>query len=203
MNKLIAYSYDFVSFLSEQTKYLDKINSIILFGSVARGEAGKNSDVDIFINVILKNKKIENEIKDIKKKFYESIKFKKYWKLKNITNEINIIIGRINNWKLKDSISGEAITLYEKYSQKIDKGKNKIIFSWENIKPNSKRVLFNKKIFGFKQKNKRYAGLLEIYNGEKLSKGTIMFDVKYSQEILKIFRKFKVKVKINKVLKYE
>ncbi len=203
MNKLIAYSYGFVSFLSEQTKYLDKINSIILFGSVARGKAGKNSDVDIFINVILKNKKIENEIKDIKKKFYESIKFKKYWKLKNITNEINIIIGRINNWKLKDSISGEAITLYEKYSQKIDKGKNKIIFSWENIKPNSKRVLFNKKIFGFKQKNKRYAGLLEIYNGEKLSKGTIMFDVKYSQEILKIFRKFKVKVKINKVLKYE
>jgi len=203
MNKLIAYSYDFVSFLLEKTKYLNKINSIILFGSVACGEAGKTSDIDIFIDIISKDKKIENEIKKIKENFYDSIKYKKYWKLKNIVNEINVIIGKIDEWKLKDSISGEAIILYQKYSEKIEEGKNKIIFSWENIKPNSKRVLFNKKIFGFKQKNKRYDGLIDIYNGEKLSKGTIIFDVKYSQEVLKIFRKFNVKVKINKVLKFE
>ena len=79
MNKLIAYSYDFVSFLLEKTRYLDKINSIILFGSVAREEAGKNSDVDIFMDIISKDKKIENEIKKIKENFYDSIKYKKYW----------------------------------------------------------------------------------------------------------------------------
>ena len=117
----------------------------------------------------------------------------------NVDNEINIIVGKIDKWKLKDSLSEEAIVLYGKYSGKLSEGKNVVIFSWENVKPNSKRVLFNKKIFGYKHRDKFYQGVLDIYQGKKLSKGSIMFDAKYLNEVLKIFRKFKVKVKINKV----
>ena len=33
-------------------KYEDKIDSIILFGSVARGEAGRESDIDILVVIV-------------------------------------------------------------------------------------------------------------------------------------------------------
>jgi len=199
MKKLIAYASDFVSFFIENIKELNKINSIILFGSVARDEAKKESDVDLFVDVSSREKEIGKESKKIKERFLDSVKYKKYWKLMNVDNEINIIVGKIDKWKLKDSLSEEAIVLYGKYSGKLSEGKNVVIFSWENVKPNSKRVLFNKKIFGYKHRDKFYQGVLDIYQGKKLSKGSIMFDAKYLNEVLKIFRKFKVKVKINKV----
>ena len=60
--KLIAYAADFVSFLLERLGETDiVINQIILFGSVSRAEAQKDSDVDIYSsgsNVFIK-KKIE------------------------------------------------------------------------------------------------------------------------------------------------
>jgi len=199
MKELVSYAIDFVSFFVEKTKNIDEIRNILLFGSVQRGESGKGSDIDLFIDVISKEKEIEIESKKIKEEFFNSVKYKKYWKLKNIIEEINILVGKIDEWKLKDSVSGEAIVLYGKYSGNLNEGENKVIFSWENVKPNSKRVLFNKKIFGYKHRGKFYQGGLDIYNGEKLSKGSIMFETRYLQNILKIFRKFKIKVKINKV----
>jgi len=48
-SKLIAYAMDFASFLIQKIKNIDNINNIILFGSVAREEADKTSDIDIFI----------------------------------------------------------------------------------------------------------------------------------------------------------
>ena len=43
-------------------KYEDKIDSIILFGSVARGEAKEDSDIDILVVIKKKNVKDMKEI---------------------------------------------------------------------------------------------------------------------------------------------
>ena len=50
--KLVAYAMGFASFLMQKLgeKEAGKIKSIILFGSASRGEAGKGSDIDIFID---------------------------------------------------------------------------------------------------------------------------------------------------------
>ena len=53
--ELIAYESSFISFILGKIE----VEEIILFGSVARGEADKNSDVDLFFNVLNK----ENEVK--------------------------------------------------------------------------------------------------------------------------------------------
>ena len=91
--EIISYAMDFTSFLVQNLKEKEKINSIILFGSVARGEATNKSDVDIFIDIINNDeKRIESNILKIKDKFFNSIKFKNYWKLFNVKNEINIIV---------------------------------------------------------------------------------------------------------------
>ena len=87
--ELISYAIDFVSFLLQNIKDKDKINSIILFGSVARDENDKESDIDLFIDT---KEKIEDEINKIKNNFHDSIKYKKYWALLGIKNDLNIIV---------------------------------------------------------------------------------------------------------------
>ena len=201
--ELISYASDFVSFFIHSTKNLDKIKSIILFGSAARGEATKESDIDIFIDVIDKEKEIEKEVKGIKNSFLDSVKFKKYWKLLNIDNEINVITGKLENWKLKDTMLGNAIILYQHYAPKLEGGRSKAVMMWGNIKPNSKRVMLNKKIFGYNYYGKFYKGLIQKYEAKKLGANVILINIENLNIFLKMFHSFKVPVKILRIFEYE
>src|SRR3989339_782564 len=58
--ELISCAVAFISFVLPKIE----VDEIILFGSVARGEADKESDIDIFFNV----KRDEDKIKDIAKR---------------------------------------------------------------------------------------------------------------------------------------
>src|SRR3989338_6356007 len=200
--ELISYATDFVSFFIQNLKEIDNVKSIILFGSVARGEATKNSDVDLFIDVIGRKDVIEKKTITIKDKFLNSVKSKDYWVPLGIKNEINIIVDSLEKWKLKDSMLGNAIILYQKYSKKLEDGKNQIIFSWVNIKPNAKRVMLNKKIYGYNHYGKLYNGILGKYNGKKIGSNVIILDVEWLNEAIKIFRQYKVSVKILRVFEY-
>ena len=202
-SKLIAYAMDFASFVIQKTKERKKIKNIILFGSVAREDAGKDSDVDIFIDIIKTDKKIESEIKEINKKFIESSKYNNYWKLLEINNEIKLTIGMLDDWKeLKPNIIANGILLYGKFKLDVKDGKHITLFVWENITPNSKRVLFNKQLLGYKQYNKFYPGLLQKYGGERLGKGCISVPLEHSTILHTLFKKYKISVKIKKVLDY-
>ncbi len=201
--ELISYAMDFASFLIQNLKDKEKIKSVILFGSVARGEGSKKSDVDIFVDVFLKSKTLEKSILEIKESFFDSIKFKDYWEPLGIDNEINVIVGKLDNWKLKDSMLGSSIILYEKYSPKLDDGKNKVILFWDAIKNSSRRVMLNKKLLGYSHYGKKYKGLLEIYGGFKLGANVILIPVEQLNLFLKEFRKFNAKVKIKRIFEYE
>ncbi|MDP2672267.1 MAG: nucleotidyltransferase domain-containing protein [Nanoarchaeota archaeon] len=201
--ELISYAMDFASFLMQNLKEKEKIKEIILFGSTARGEETKKSDVDIFIDIFGEKKTIEKNILEIKDKFFNSIKFKNYWMLLDIKNDINVLVGKLNQWKLKDTMLGSSIILYGKYSPKLEDGKNKVILCWNAIKNNSKRVMLNKKLSGYSHYGKKYKGLLEIYNGIKLGSNVISISTEQLNLFLKEFRKFKVRVKIKRVFEYE
>lgn len=202
-SKLIAYAMDFASFLVQKIDNVEIIRNIILFGSVSRWESDKNSDIDIFIDVINEDKKLENKIKKDLNEFLESTKYKNYWKLLGIENEIKLTIGNLDKWEeLKSSIIANGILLYGKFKTEIKEGNHKVFFIWENIKPNSKRVLFNKQLFGYKQNEKYYKGLVTKYQGEKLGKGCIVVPLENYNVIHNIFKKYKIAVKIKKVLEY-
>ncbi|MBT4376621.1 nucleotidyltransferase domain-containing protein [archaeon] len=202
--ELVSYSMDFASFLIQNLKEKngEKIKSIILFGSVARGEENKKSDVDIFIDVFSEGESFEKSILKIKNKFLDSTKFKDYWKLLGIENEINLIVGKLDNWKLRDSMLGSSIVLYEKYSPKLEDGKNRVLLFWEPVKDNSKRVMLNKKLLGYNYYGKRYKGLLEIYGGVKLGSNVLLISTEQLNLFLKEFRRFKAKVRIKRVFEY-
>lgn len=200
--ELISYASDFVSFLIQNLKETESIKSIILFGSAARGEATKDSDVDIFIDIADREELISKKANEIRDKFFSSVKFKNYWKAFGIKNEISIIAGHLENWKLKDSMLGNAVILYQKYAPKLEGGKSKAILSWGNIKPDSRRVMLNRKIFGYNYYGKFYKGIIERYNGKKLGANVVMIDIEGLSSIVKIFRNFKAAAKILRVFEY-
>jgi len=196
--KLVAYAEDFTSFLIESLgKESDGVKQIILFGSVARGEAGEDSDVDIFVNT---DKKIEEKLDKIKEEFYNSIKFKKYWKLLNVKNEINISSGKLEDWgDLKVSINANGIILYGKYTGDT-KLEHNYLFVITPVKDRNKNISIWRELYGYTQKAKKkeyiQEGLIKKYNGEKLSRGVFFIPVKHSQEIIRYLRSKKFGVQI-------
>ena len=57
-SEVFSYVYDFISQILEKKEIFESIKRIILFGSIARGDFDKDSDIDIFIELYnLKNEK--------------------------------------------------------------------------------------------------------------------------------------------------
>ena len=186
----------------KKTKNKNSIKHVILFGSVAREEAVKESDVDIFIDVVKEKNNLEKEFRTCLEDFTNSAKYKNYWKLFGITNNINIIVGLLKDWELENSIASTGITLYGKYQRKPLKGKDAVLLVWENVKPDSTRVLLNKNMFGYKKGKVFYKGLLQKHEGIKLGKGCILIDAPAYNQFIQVFKRLKVAVKIRRVFDY-
>ena len=198
---LVSYAADFVSFLIKNID-MSNIKNVILFGSVSRLDADKDSDIDIFIDIIMKGKYLEKEIANAKQGFFDSVKYRNYWKLLGIQNDINVIVGRLEDWDLENSVISTGINLYGKYYKKPSSGRDMILFVWENVKPGSKRALLNKNIFGYKKGKKFYSGLIQKYECLRLGKGCILVNSEFYNQFAQLFKKLKIPVKIRMVFDY-
>lgn len=190
-----SYASYFVSYLLNNLKDLDNIERIILFGSVAKEEATKESDVDLFIEIKKETVKFKEEIKKIENKFYQS-REALIFKTNEIENKFNIKIGLLKEWKdLYKSIASTGIILYEPYEAKElpSEVKHNIIIYWDKIEKN--RGSFLNKLYGFKIKKKTYKGLIAKFNGKKIGKSSIMIPVIYKKDILKLIKEHKVSAK--------
>ena len=196
MNKLlVSYAMDFSGFLMQNLdkKYLPYINQIILFGSVARGDATNKSDVDIFINT---TKKLEFKCKRISAEFYESEIYKRYWRLIGVKNEIKLIVDELKNWPdLRMSIIADGIILYGKYAASVKTKDNYVILWWGSIKPEYKRVMISKQLYGWKLRKKVYRGMIQKADGEKLGSNVILVPSQNFDTIKEFFRKHKINYK--------
>ncbi|MFH0876246.1 MAG: nucleotidyltransferase domain-containing protein [archaeon] len=197
--EIIAYSMDFASYLVQKIKS-PQLKNIILFGSFSRDEGDKNSDIDIFIDLISSDKKIEADCNRILERFFSSVKYSNYWKLLGIKNEIKLTIGVLDEWdSLKPSIISNGITLYGKYSSNFS-GRHFVYYFWENVTPNNKRVMFNKQMFGYSFKGKKYNGLIQKFKAERMGKGCIKAPMESYLEFAKLFKKYRIAVKIIKAM---
>lgn len=191
-NELIAYALDFVSYLISK---IDNINRVILHGSIARGDFDEESDIDLFIDAReIKDKKINQIVED----YYKTRKFKE-WQLKGISNKISCISGNLDSdeWKnLKRSIINTGIILYGKYKEKAEKINQYVLVSFENIKPDKKRVAVFRALFGFKQGNKTYQGLAGKTNIVKVGKGCFLVPIEHFNKIKQFFQNKKITIKL-------
>ena len=201
-SKLLPYALDVVSFLLEKTSHSQQVRQIILFGSAARGDAISESDVDIFIDLVQDDKKLAHDFEQILQRFYRSLKYLNYWKLKGIEHEVKLIAGTLSSWEdLLPSIVANGVVLYGKFIAEVA-GKHQELFVWENITPNKKRVALNKKLFGYQYGKKFYLGLLQQQGGTRLGKGCIIVDLAAAQPLEELFKKHKVSVRRKKFISY-
>jgi len=187
--ELIAYASSFTSFVIPKADF----DEIILFGSVARNEADKDSDIDLFFNI--ENERKEKDIKKILdkelNKFYKT-KIAEIWKLKGIKNHIKFKVGNLDKWKLKRSIISDGIILYGKYKNTPEKTKGYTHFNIKPIKDITKRNRILRKIFGRKEKSYLTKGIINEVNGKKLSPTSFIIPINKSQEIIKILNSEKL-----------
>lgn len=194
--KLIGYAQDFVSFLFQHLdKEGDKIKQIILFGSITKDGGTKESDIDLFVDVI--DKGLEKKINMIKEEFYNSIKVKKYWNLLGVDNEISCSVGKLENWdSLERSIVANGIVLFGKYKGKTET-EAYYLFVIIPGKNRNKNISVWRKLYGYTQKigKKIYIkkGLVKEYNGKKLARGVFIIPVEHSQKIISFLQKNKFK----------
>ncbi len=201
----ISYAADFASFILEDADLLGKIKSIILFGSTARGDFDKESDIDIFIEVFRNEdeKEIDDKVKNLHKLFLKS-KIHEPWDIKGIKYSISIIAGLLDNWKLKSSIYSDGIVLYGKYVPEKGNLKGFMLFTCSA----GKRKLKNKvgvwrQLYGYTYKKKpkiyKYPGLIEKLNGKKITLGVFVIPAEFGHEMIKNLNKMGLAYKIYEI----
>jgi predicted nucleotidyltransferase len=189
-----SYASYFVSYLLFNIKNKEMIKKIILFGSVAKGESNKNSDVDIFIEVNKKLRSLELEMNNLVNSFYKS-RESLIFKNKGIDNKINLIVGKLDEWEnLKKSIESTGIVLYGNFENSGKGNKKYSLFFWDKIGKN--RGAFLNKMYGFKSNNKKYSGLIEIFHGKKIGKSCVLVPVEFRENIISVLKHYKVNAKI-------
>jgi len=202
--ELKRYASAFACFLLKNLdkKQLEKTSSILLFGSAAQNRAGKNSDVDIFIDTDLSKsqiRKFRSRILKLKEDFLlsnEGLHFKS----RGIFNTINTIVGNLSEWEeMKKSISSSGIVFYGRYRAGFAKRnlRHSIIFFWEA--ETKSRGAFLNKLYGYSIKGKRYPGLIEKLGGKKTGKSAAIIPVEHSQEFMKTLKHYKISYKAMEV----
>ena len=174
----------------------DGIDKIILHGSIARDDFDEESDIDLFIDT--KNKKLGKAVEGILNKYYKTRRFEE-WKLKGVNKPISIMVGDLDSgeWKdLKRAMINTGIILYGKYKSNVERIYQYVLFSFEKIKPDKKRIAIFRRLFGFNRGKKKYPGLIDKINGVKIGKGSILIPAEHSQEIKKYFQERKVNVRV-------
>ncbi|MBI2139903.1 nucleotidyltransferase domain-containing protein [Candidatus Woesearchaeota archaeon] len=189
---LIAYGMQFASFLLD-SRIGKHISSIILFGSVAREDFTKESDIDIFIDT---GEPVEKEAESMLKLFSSSA-LHKIWEQKGVKNEISLKVGKLKEWPLRREIISSGILLFGKYSQLPENTTYYLLITTDvkNKKP-SQQVKLWRRLYGYSQKvgKKVYhgKGLVEIASGKKLGKGIFIVPMEKRKEVIDFLKSNKI-----------
>lgn len=157
---LVSYAQAFVSFLFRTPSVRSKdIRSIYLFGSVARGDFGESSDVDIFVDTD-NEKEVEKHSKIALKNFYGSVECKKF-ALLGVENPISVKCGNLGEWDLSGAIKAEGLILYS--SSSAPSFSKHFLVVMKPVKDIAIRNKIVRKLAGRKEK-----GLVERIGGQVL-----------------------------------
>lgn len=189
---LIGLSLSFASFLMD-SRVGEKINRIILFGSVARGDFDSSSDIDIFIDT---DTDIEKEVNNQLLLFMSS-QACKTWALKGVKNEISVKVGDLKKWSLRRDVISSGIILYGKYNEMPDNARYYLMVRMDMKKFSSaKQMSIWRHLYGYEQKigNKVYVkkGLIETLGGKKLGKALVIVPMEKRRELTSYLNKNKV-----------
>ncbi|HIG97273.1 MAG TPA: nucleotidyltransferase domain-containing protein [Candidatus Aenigmarchaeota archaeon] len=171
--KAASYALNFLTFLFLEKSVEDKIISAYLFGSGARGELDKESDIDVFLDCGGSDEKpILKASESAKRKFVMSKDFDK-WKLFSFTYPISVKVGQMKDWELKNSIESEGIELFSK-SVQTQKTEKIVLFSFTLPKNKKLYLKIRRLLFGRIEANYKSEGLVTKNGGKQLASTVFM-----------------------------
>ena len=171
--------------LIDELSTVRSIKLIILYGSWAKGEASKKSDIDLFI---LASKNDRDKIEDIISKG----DFRVQPVIRSVA-ELNTTDSGLLANVLKDGKILYAKN-FELDASKILKHKPAVIYSFklDNLNQQTKRK-FNSALYGTKIKNYKYIGMVEQFGGIQLGRGCILIPESRRKQIESLFESYKIK----------
>jgi len=176
--------------IAKKFSKVEDVKSVILYGSLARGEFTSRSDIDLFI--LTTKDKTQIEILDKVIEFEPEIG-------RNIQPTIRTIAElQKTDTGLLQNIFQEGKILYLKEPYDIPSAillqqKPYLIYSFQISSLLQKdKARFNRQLYEQKRKGYKYKGLLQEIGGQKLSAGCVMIPYVQKQKIEKFFKKFKV-----------
>ncbi len=195
---LLALCYVYLSYLFREKNVQEKIKIIYLFGSVARGDFDKESDIDIFIDAEKRNEEfIKKASSRALKKMY-AIEGKK-WELKGILNPFAIKIGDLEEWDLKESIMREGIVFFGQSS--ATRMQKYLLFSFAVIKEPKKRIRVIRRLFGRMEKEYKEHGVVQKHNGKIISSRVFLVPASALKETTQFFAEEKVQYEFQEIWK--
>ncbi len=187
----ISYCFDLLSFVFQNPAAGKKIKSIYLFGSAVRGELQKTSDIDLFIEC---EKNAEEKTKALVNsgivKFTASKDYQK-WKLFKFTHPFSFQAGKLSEWSLKLSIASEGILLYSKLKI-LAEGERKVLFIIKYPREKKGYIKVRRLIFGRDEFYYRGTGLLNTYQGERISSNVFIIPKEYQTTMIDVLSKKKI-----------
>jgi len=207
-NELMSYISDFLSLLYFREGLLDKIESIILFGSVARGNFDNESDIDLFIS--LKDEKDAGKMQEIVDNALNEFEYKakEVWHVGGIKNPIKCIVAALGNkqWELvKKEMQSYGILLYGACKSESGGLTSYSLFEYSLRRFSQKnRVAFQRGLVGYNSKKNgkiyEHKGLIKKLNGANLENNSIIVPTKEAFGLQRFFSKRKVTPKIREVM---
>ncbi len=167
---------------------LDRLEAVILFGSIAQGKGDDSSDLDLFFDIRLseaQRRRLQARLRAAEADFrlsQEALQFK----LNGIANPISCTVGKLEEWKdLERSIAATGIVLYGRYARPVGKEglKRSLLVVWEAS--GKRRGAFLNKLYGYRIGRKRYSGLLERIDATKVGKSAALIPLGHGQLLFK------------------
>lgn len=178
---------------TEEIKDFKGILSIVLFGSVARGEATAESDIDLMVIYSSKDPEIIKEIDSRAPDKFQVLHFT----LEELEDEPT----------LAGALSGEGVLLYGKpvtlcLDDEDLKSKMLIAYDTTNLPRNIRSTLYrtlyggsSTYLKGGVKKKKDYPGIMDQIRAQKVANAVILVDRHNAPEIIKTLRRFNAKWK--------
>lgn len=205
----LAYAQNALSFIFLDRIMVNKCSAIYLFGSAARGEMEKESDLDIFFDFeVLSADSVQNErlikekesaIQAAFSRFSKSNDFLK-WKLLRFTPQFSVNVGKLEDWELKTSILADGILLYSKElitSLKIIK--RHFLIMYELPQKKTKYLSFIRTLFGRKEQGYHDAGLVGVCNGKRIASTALLIPKENAEQIFTYLQREKIEYSFKEV----
>lgn len=201
---IISYVYDFISQITENKIIFEETRSIVLFGSIARGDFDEESDVDLFVDIT--HEKIQNKIHEqIKKELVSfELRCEKSWYLKGIRLPLKILVGDLQTprWKdLKKEMESYGIILYGKFKNSALLVRHHALVNFDivHLHQNQKMALL-RELYGYsttkEERIYKIAGILEKVQGIKLGANVLLVPFEQLLGVRAFFKKHKASYKI-------